>query len=208
MNKNNLIITGLFVTGLTLIMVSFIIVNNREKVTSPPLPNGCDSDCQAWLDAHNKYRDTPLTWDTNLASQAKEYSGKLNSIGSIHHGDLCNPNCTGSSCSGGHTCGQNLEQSPEPVDAGSAVDRWYNECSMYKSPPTTPGEFNKQGEVFHYTQVVWKGTKKVGCGMVGNVSSCLYDRGNLLGDFHENVPPPGTCKGIQHSFQSGLGIFD
>lgn len=163
---------------------------------------------RAWLDAHNKYRDSPLVWDANLAAQAKDYAGQLNSAGHIQHGDMCNPNCTGSQCSGGQKCGQNLEQSHGSVPAGSAVDRWYAECPGYKSPPSTPAEFNSQGEVFHYTQVVWKGTKKVGCGMVGNVSNCLYDRGNLLGDFPGNVPPPGTCGGAHSSFKSGIGTFD
>ena len=90
------------------------------------------------------------------------------------------------------------------VCSGSPVRR----MSGYKSPPSTPAEFNSQGEVFHYTQVVWKGVKKVGCGMVGNVSNYLYDRGNLLGDFPGNVPPPGTCGGAHSSFKSGIDTFD
>jgi hypothetical protein len=235
MNKKTLAIVGLMAVGLTIILIAVFYGDHGGNGggsgggdhggngggsgggdhggngggsggTKPD--KDCDGDCQAWLDAHNKYRDSPLVWDANLAAQAKDYAGQLNSAGHIQHGDMCNPNCTGSQCSGGQKCGQNLEQSPGPVPAGSAVDRWYAECPGYKSPPSTPAEFNSQGEVFHYTQVVWKGAKKVGCGMVGNVSNCLYDRGNLLGDFPGNVPPPGTCGGAHSSFKSGIDTFD
>jgi hypothetical protein len=169
-----------------------------------------DDMVQVWLNAHNKYRgdNNKLSWDFDLAKQAESYATKLSNSNSFAHGDLCNKNCTGSACAGGSKCGQNLEKASGKVVIGQAVDRWYNECSNYKLAPTTPEEFRSQGEVFHYTQVVWKDAKKVGCGTVGGISNCLYDRGNILGNFSDNVPPPGICRGVQNSFESGSGVFD
>lgn len=67
-----------------------------------------------------------------------------------------------------------------------ATDLWYNEVEYY--------DFNTPGGFFsatgHFTQVVWKGTTKLGCGLSGDYVVCRYsERGNLLGAFEENVLP-------------------
>jgi hypothetical protein len=71
-------------------------------------------------------------------------------------------------------------------DAGpSAVDNWYAECPKYT------GGFSENAG--HYTQLMWKGAKEVGCAAVGDIAACLYDQGNIIGEFAQNVPPPGKC---------------
>jgi hypothetical protein len=237
MNKKTLSILGLIFVGLTIILISIFSskggvdnggvdnggvdnggvdnggvdnggVDNGGVDDKGPASN-CDGDCKKWLDAHNKYRDYDhqLTWDVDLAEQSKQYASKLNGNIEFQHGDMVNKNCTGSHKQGGRKCGQNLEKAPSPVPAGYAVDRWYAECKDYKKSPFTAKQFKEAGEVFHYTQVVWKGSKKVGCGMVGNVSACLYDNGNILGTFDDNAPP-GQCNVKHHGYKSGDGTFD
>lgn len=72
-----------------------------------------------------------------------------------------------------------------------AVDSWYNEVKMY--------DFNNQGfsgDTGHFTQLVWKGSSKLGCASsqaseTGNwYVVCNFEKaGNMMGDFENNVAP-------------------
>ncbi|RWS04098.1 pathogenesis-related protein 1-like protein [Dinothrombium tinctorium] len=67
------------------------------------------------------------------------------------------------------------------------VDAWYNEKKDYTEPKFTP-------KVGHYTQLIWKSTKKIGCATAphckfGSVTVCnYYPPGNMYGQFEENAP--------------------
>ena len=129
----------------------------------------------------------------------------------MKHGDMCNNQCTGGTkyCPGSHKCGQNLRAVENMnLDPSSAVDSWYSECSRYDHIPTM-SDFNDM-DVGHYTQVMWKNAKKVGCAISGDVANCLYDQGNIFSSspelsFEGNVPPPNQCS--QRSLK-GKGSFD
>jgi len=87
--------------------------------------------------------------------------------------------------------GENLAagyDSPE-----SAIKAWVDEESQYSY---SAGQFDMG--TGHFTQVVWKGAKKVGCasydcngkgGTPGKFFTCNYDTGNVVGQFVENVSP-------------------
>jgi hypothetical protein len=69
----------------------------------------------------------------------------------------------------------------------NAVDMWYNEINL------TPGKkgivHSFSGGTGHYTQVVWKGTTELGCGINGRLLVCMYGQGgNMGGQFANNVP--------------------
>merc|ERR1712183_940254 len=75
-----------------------------------------------------------------------------------------------------------------------AVKAWYSEVKYYTD--YKHGTFRSQ--TGHFTQVVWKGTTKVGlavsdCGkyIVANYKC----PGNMMGDFAKNVLPPGSVTG-------------
>jgi len=74
-----------------------------------------------------------------------------------------------------------------------ATDMWYNEV-------TTPGyDFDNQGfdsGTGHFTQVVWKGSTKLGCGISGVYVVCRYceTAGNMGGAFETNVFPKLTTR--------------
>lgn len=106
--------------------------------------------------------------------------------------------------------GQNLYVShghnPDGTRAGSpedAVGQWYSECQMYD-----PQAMNSDGiptnfkDIGHFTQLMWKDTKKMGCNeiqcpindpsgsgkmMPGSIITCNYDKGNIAGQFTEQV---------------------
>lgn len=71
-----------------------------------------------------------------------------------------------------------------------AVDSWYSEAKAYNY--AKPGFSEKTG---HFTQVVWKGSTRVGCSARRcgpmTIVVCRYDPpGNVLGQFAANVPRP------------------
>ncbi|KAF8932265.1 hypothetical protein BGZ47_011469 [Haplosporangium gracile] len=127
------------------------------------------------LDTHNKYRARhgapPLTWNAKAAQFGSNWIQKCQ----FKH-------------SGGKY-GENLAAGYK--DFKSGIDAWYNEVSKYNY--NNPGFSMATG---HFTQVVWKGTKSVGCakkfcpGSNWTIYICNYDPpGNVQGQFRQNVLP-------------------
>ncbi|XP_074602450.1 uncharacterized protein LOC141856094 [Brevipalpus obovatus] len=92
--------------------------------------------------------------------------------------------------------GENLMVWPSdgPVDCDPVIKMWFDEFKLISnwSDPESAGL-----ETYHFTQVVWKQTKNVGCGAAtlngtGWVFiSCNYDPpGNFLSEFPSNVLQP------------------
>jgi uncharacterized protein YkwD len=132
------------------------------------------------LAAHNKYRAlhhaSALVWDDELADYAEKYA---------------------SQCEFRHSSspyGENLATGYPSISA--AVKIWYNERERYSY--NHPGYSTATG---HFSQVVWKSTRKLGCGYVacngkngtpGKFLVCEYSpHGNVLNKklFEENVLP-------------------
>lgn len=131
------------------------------------------------LNEHNVKRalheDTPaLSWSDTLATYAQNYADAYDCSGTLTH-------------SGG-SYGENLALG---YDAAGAVDAWYNEISGYDwSDP------NYSSSTGHFTQVVWKSSTQLGCGIKacggawGSYVICSYNpAGNYIGEFAENVEP-------------------
>jgi pathogenesis-related protein 1 len=90
---------------------------------------------------------TDLTWDSSLANGAQ---GWANIIGPSKHSE-CHSGAQGSGQ------GENIADFGT-VEAG--VQFWYNEKAQYKYPtPVAAG-----APYLHYTQMVWRGTQRIGCG--------------------------------------------
>jgi uncharacterized protein YkwD len=151
----------------------------------PPRAQPAGSVAQRFVAAHNKARAqhcaAPLTWSTKLAAYAQKWADSLRAKG----------------CAFGHSggpYGENLAAGTEGVlDPEATVAMWYDEIKLYKFPD---GGFSAQ--TGHFTQLVWRGTKQVGCGHAackGNdIWVCEYDPpGNWDGEYRDNVLPKG-CK--------------
>lgn len=123
----------------------------------------------------------PLTWSNSIASHAQSWADTIK--GDLRHG--------GTDFSGKHV-GQNIAMgSNSDVMRGEdrkAVKQWMSEESAYR------GTFSM--DAGHYTQVVWKGSRQLGCGMWSGKSDgwntqmvvCdYYPAGNLMGAFSQNV---------------------
>jgi uncharacterized protein YkwD len=145
-----------------------------------PAPSG---DAEAFLAAHNEARAkhcaAPLTWSPKLAQLAQQWANSLRDKG----------------CQFGHSggsTGENLAAGTSgTLDPEAVVKMWYDEVSLYKFP--NGGFSMKTG---HFTQVVWRGTKQVGCGRSQckgmDIWVCEYDPpGNWERQYRENVLPVG-----------------
>ena len=142
---------------------------------------------QQFVAAHNRVRAKhcapPLTWSKKLAEVAQKWANTLRDKGCVF------------GHSPGATYGENLAAGTQgALDPESTVGMWYDEIAHYKFPA---GGFSMQ--TGHFTQVVWRSTKQVGCGHVtckGNdIYVCNYDPpGNWEGQYRREVLPASCNK--------------
>jgi hypothetical protein len=105
------------------------------------------------------------------------------------------------------TLGQNIYMSygypTDPSGAKDAVQSWYDECLDYVPPEPGQGIPANFDQVGHFTQLMWKPTKEMGCHEIscprqintdsgavtaqGKIITCNYDQGNVSGEFPSNV---------------------
>ena len=139
---------------------------------------------QRLLDAHNRYREQhcapPLAWSDHLAGVAAQWADELYARGCpLEHSR--------------HRYGENLAAgTPGTLDAERVVELWYEEIELY--------DFEQPGfsmEIGHFTQVVWLGTRELGCAQARcdglDLWVCNYaPAGNVIDAFGQNVLPT-TC---------------
>ena len=144
-----------------------------------------DPTARAIVAAHDARRAEhcapPIAWSDELAQVAQAWADQIASHG-----------CALQHSSGPY--GENLAAgtagtlSPEQV-----VEMWYGESARYRY---RNARFSMQ--TGHFTQVVWAGTARIGCGTTTcngmDVFVCNYDPpGNIQGEFEENVRP-ASCR--------------
>ncbi|MDZ8239605.1 MAG: CAP family protein [Nostoc sp. ChiQUE01a] len=140
---------------------------------------------------HNTYRSkhkSPnVTNDNTLNESAQAWAQTIAAKGDLEHSTNRN------------NVGENIYWGGESTNLGSAaVQDWYSEIKDY--------DYNNpvfSGTTGHFTQVVWKGSTKVGCGAApgpATIEGTKYDgvyvvcqyspAGNLQGQFADNVLKP------------------
>jgi len=143
-------------------------------------------DADAIVAAHNRVRAKhcapPLKWSSKLAASAQSWANTIRDRGcALGH-------------SGSASYGENLAAGTSGMlDAAAVVGMWYDEIKKFNF--RSGGFSMKTG---HFTQVVWRGTREVGCGKSQcnglDVWICQYaPPGNVEGQYRENVLPTG-CK--------------
>lgn len=170
---------------------------HQQKPDSTP---GNERD--AFLSRHNCYRSTaglpPLSWNSDCAGWAKAWAEQLCKSGQFRHPDSSEQERD--EWLNGNAWGQNLaEYIGDPGSPERAVDGWYCECPYY-DPSKGAFMTGTNGEdVGHYTQLMWKDTKEVGCASVDcgggkKIYACNYNPGgNIFYNggsslFVQNVP--------------------
>ncbi len=133
--------------------------------------------------ARAKHNATALTKLNDIAELCKEtLEGCVNRGGLYHSGFYYN----------GQGLGQNLYIESGRASADNIFNSWYSEGERY--------DYEKGNSALHFTQIVWKETKQIGCAyQVGpwkNFPNAYYvccnyfPEGNRYGHFIENVQKP------------------
>ncbi len=133
------------------------------------------------LSLHNSYRTQhcvpALTWSAELAASAQQWADKCWIAHDSRRGHI----------------GENIAWGGDR-SASSAVDAWYKEVDVYNY-----GKPGFASSTAHFTQMVWKNSKQIGCGVakcyLGTVRLwvCRYGpTGNWAGQYPQNVPK--RCK--------------
>ncbi|NJN72120.1 MAG: hypothetical protein HC799_04535 [Limnothrix sp. RL_2_0] len=126
--------------------------------------------------AHNEWRARygvgPVVWDGAIAEYAQAWAEHLSSQNLRGH----RPNCD---------YGENIAYaSGKMLSSAAVVDLWGNEVHDYDYASNSCAAGKVCG---HYTQVVWKNSTKIGCGMARTADGkevwvCNYDpKGNFVG---------------------------
>ena len=157
-------------------------VQAQEEVKTTREP----AQMEGMTSAHNGYRlqvhDVPLVWDEGLAAYAQEWAEYLrdNHDCQLQHRSWLGMDelSYGENLYGASAWGMVLQTTPQQV-----VDAWYSEIEFYDYD--TNGCTDVWG---HYTQVMWKGSTRLGCGVAfcndgqTDVWVCNYDPpGNWIG---------------------------
>merc|ERR1719367_100912 len=133
-----------------------------------------DSDRQEMLDQHNQLRAAhnadPLTLDAGLNTLAQSWAEHLfkNNL-FMHNDDRQGTGENIASCSGMPESHFN-----QICPATQASQAWYDEVEIYKNQPGSLD--GSKGAVGHFTQLVWKGSQKVGFGVASGLSNGMYKK--------------------------------
>lgn len=160
-------------------IVGLLALSGAGVVTAGDTPNRFATEL---LEAHNHARTMdnapPLEWSHRLAVEAKQWAEVLASEGRMRHASIDERK----------GAGENLWMgSAGRFSASFMVNAFVDEKQHFK-----PGKFpdishtGNWRDVGHYTQVVWKDTRELGCAVVRNQRDdflvCRYwPAGNIYG---------------------------
>jgi len=135
--------------------------NSNSGGDSTSTSQGSDFISQC-LDNQNSFRRPlgmdDLTWSSDLAGGAQQWAEKMASTSNFGHSPKSN-------------YGENIVMGTKGMfNTVSLVERWTNEKKYFIEGCTFPacsttGSWEK---VAHYTQIIWRDTKQVGCGIASN----------------------------------------
>merc|ERR1740138_1372444 len=114
-----------------------------------------------------------VEWDDDCAAHAEMQADECASSDTLGHG-----NCDDQ----GQNAAMNYPGLSEAESAKGAVQMWYDEIN-------DPG-YGGDGDMGagHLTQLIWKGSTKMGAGINGRYVIANYkEPGNMMGDYDDNV---------------------
>ncbi len=154
-----------------------------RRTSTAPMPRGADLLRSAMLAGHDDARSAagvpPLVWDDALAADAAAYAQVLVRSGRFEHARQ--PNGPGRE-------GENLfTGTRDAYSYAEMVGLWVAEKKDFVNLPAPAFSRTGDGEaVAHYTKIVWRATRAVGCAVASNRTDdylvCRYSPpGNVYG---------------------------
>ena len=156
----------------------------EERVSDAPAPRGPTILKRVMLAAHTRARADvalpPLAWDDALAASARTYAGEMARTRRFAHAaQPYGPTREGENLWTGTRGAYRYDE---------MVGHWIAEKRDFVNGATPM--FSRTGrweDVAHYTQIVWRGTTRVGCATASNESDdylvCRYSpAGNVVGE--------------------------
>jgi hypothetical protein len=175
------------------------------------------------LTIHNAERAAhcvaPLVWSNALAAEAQQYANACTPCtAQLVQQDpkRCPSGATGFAHSPGafgSAYGENLAWGTGEMPS-NAVTLWYAEGANYDYNNPIASYDRSSPTVLHFTQIVWRATQQLGCGVANcggqNLYVCRYTprgnfNGNVAGVLATNVPRP-TCN-VPQQVSIGTGTF-
>lgn len=212
---------GAYVDALGLICGPFtkIVVANGGGTTPGSGTGGCSGlagEELAICNEHNveraKHGVAALDWSADLAKNAQAWVNACHTSRNSNGDEFfCHQNSTsGCGTDASYHYGENLSFGYPSRSGKDAVDEWYCEINAYDfdNPAVRGGvtfgcDNNPDKVTGHFTQVVWRDTKRMGCarntcslgGNTGTLWACEYDppgnfNANQSGVLNQNVPRP------------------
>ena len=115
------------------------------------------------LDAHNGERaafgHAPLAWDDALAADAARYAAEMARTGAYRHSLRASRTIPS---------GENLWMGPRRLYSYQVMAQAFLDEKADFIPTAKLPDFSRTGhwqQVAHYTQMIWRGTQKVGCAL-------------------------------------------
>jgi hypothetical protein len=164
-----------------LVVKLFVVIIVMGGVIAPCLFAQMQQDVKdKMLQRHNQLRhehNAPaLKWNNEIASVAQQWATKVAGDNKMTH----RPN---------NKYGENIfVTSCNPISGAQPVDAWYSEIKDYSY-----GSTKFSTVTGHFTQVVWVGSKEVGCGQAKSNKNMIYvvcnysPPGNYNGKFKDNI---------------------
>lgn len=161
----------------------------EARPTAPPKPRLLEVNIRECLRAHNSKRILhgagPLSWDDTLAKKARTWAIHLANEDKMEHAPWSV-----------RKAGENLyykatTTSGNHATCKDALEAWYSEESIYpfEDPPNSLSEVTG-GQIGHFTQVVWKSTKKLGVG-IASIKRDFWTKTYVVARY----TPPGNYYG-------------
>jgi uncharacterized protein YkwD len=137
---------------------------------------------QDFLDMHNMYRCMhgvpPVTWSNAVADNAQKYVHGMTRMKHAQSYKITPP---------AGPAGENLAMGSAGMSAKRATEMWYAEVS--NCGPFPGCKDGSRGVTGHFTPIVWKGVKEIGCGFSadGRFVICRYKAGDRLSSATPNM---------------------
>jgi len=146
------------------------------------IPKGSNISCEEVRESLNlingiraEVKNPPLDWDCSLAEGSQKWAEELAKLGYLKHSE--------------GNYGENLymyySSTGNTPPLSEAIKSWYSEKKNFEYGNKY---WCKSGTICgHYTQLIWKDTKKIGCGKAKNGNKVyivcrFYPAGNWIGE--------------------------